>query len=144
MTTGSRRVLPVVAVGVVVLGLGLAVVLSLSDRVPGLAVDLAEALGIDGALKRFSPRHDPWLVAHATGWAMLSFAVTVPAPRWPRRLLAAGGAWVLSLAIEQAQELASQHRSFSLEDIAANTVGITVGLVASSLWWQVRRRRPHP
>lgn len=123
------------AVAIFAFGLLMAVALSLSDRVPNVAGKVAEWTGLGETARSLSPDHDPWLVVHAVGWAVLSaFLCALIADR-SRRLAAAAALLVLAIAIEFGQRVATSSRNFETQDIVANAVGVTAGFIVATLGW---------
>lgn len=121
----------VIAVGVAIL--------ALSDRAPDVLVDMLRpvlALSANAAdrLDVRSPDWFEWLrnhpdeTFHVVQWAALAALAGVAARRITRIGLIAMGLFAVSILLEAAQSEYSATRSFSIEDILANAVGIAVGM----------------
>ncbi|MDH3705291.1 MAG: hypothetical protein OES57_04455 [Acidimicrobiia bacterium] len=128
----------------------IAIVLSLSDRAPGLLRQLTDAgvavwRRIEIAFAIDVDRDAiPWTsdeIAHLMLWGggMLILGLVLRTRVRPDRLAVA--LFASSLALEVLQALVTARRSLSLADSAANALGIMVGLslvVAAGLLWPVR------
>lgn len=115
-----------------------AVAASLSDRAPSVLGAAARRVGLagQGFEQRFHvdvvSRDDvPWSVtelAHLVGWGSGMVLIGLTARRRWSPLVIAGALLVTSVAIEVGQARFSSLRTFELDDIALNAVGIGAGL----------------
>ncbi|MDH3753187.1 MAG: hypothetical protein OEU32_04870 [Acidimicrobiia bacterium] len=135
--TVDRRVVA----ALLVLALAIILLLSLSDAVPVIVKRTATFLGVQEAVKTLSPRHDPWLPAHALTWAVLTTALCVTIRDKWSRAVAATALFLFSFALEIGQDRWTATRHFQTEDIIANLTGVSLGLVIAVLLYT--RLQPH-
>ena len=122
------------------------VVLSLSDRVPGLLDDVAVRLGVPGRLRDGIAGIEPLTALHLLGWCALAFAVVLALGRSWWIPFAAALLFGASIFIEVMQQTSTTIRAFEESDIVANAVGVAGGtllalLVLAGLDWRRRSLR---
>lgn len=129
------------------------VLLLLSDRAPGFT---REAFG--GFARRLSERLDAQrraelirdgglpesdAIVHIGLWAVATFLIVLTVWTWRGALLAAPLVFAASIAVELAQGRYSTTREIERSDIAANGLGVLVGLAAAlacmAIWMWVTR-----
>lgn len=118
--------------------------LMISDRAPGLFGDSIQRVSerIDAGARVRSVASDARLpesdtLVHIGVWALAAGLVGIAV--WSWRGLIVGGAVVFagSLVVELSQDRLSDSRSFERSDVAANALGVALGVVATALCYIV-------
>lgn len=131
----------VALVGLVVVASNAAIMLS--DRAPGLLrrITLGLAERISRRLDTRTPTalaNDPRLpdgdvLVHVGVWAAATLLVGWAVWSWGGLLLGATAVLMISFAVEFAQERVTETRVFDVQDLVANTAGVTLGVVVAGL-----------
>ena len=118
----------VVTGGALVAGMFATIVLCLSDRAPGLIRGAVFRFDLADEVRTVTFGVNPYMAGHFAIWASLAFVTAFALARRPAFMFPAAvalcGAGVI---IEEAQRRFTSARGFEYADIAANTVGVTVG-----------------
>jgi len=133
LRSGRTTVVQVGLRAVAVGGLVTAILLSLSDRAPGLLYTAALRLDLADEIRAASFGLDPFLVGHFALWAALAGVTLLALAQWPSAALGAlVGLFGLSVAVEEAQRRFTSSRGFELQDVFANGAGLAVGALLFS------------
>jgi len=128
--------------------LGVAGLVMLSDRAPGLLrrvserIDATDSTAIQ-AVGQATPPSDT--LVHLVAWGTVMVLVGLATWSWRSLGVAAIAVFALSAATEVAQGSLTLTRNTELSDLAANFVGVLAGLALVVLWsitWSSLARRP--
>jgi hypothetical protein len=122
--------------------------LMLSDRAPGLLQRVSDRIDAPGSrvgrLTSLAPLSQSDTDVHIVAWATIMVATGVVVWSWRALPVTALVVFTFSVGVEIAQELFTDVRGFELSDVAANAVGVAVGvgvMIAGHLAWAALRRR---
>lgn len=122
-----------------VTGLVAALLLSLSDRAPGLLYTAALRLDVADEIRFASLGVDPFLIGHFALWAAVAIVTSLALGQWPKMMPAALVAlFALGIVVEEAQRRYTSTRGFELQDVVANGAGLVAGAMVVAL---ISRRR---
>lgn len=137
----------VALVGLVVLAA--TAVLMLADRAPGLLRRLSDRIDASatevGRLSELVPVSRSDTDVHIAAWCILTLLFAFAIWAWWGVPLVGVAAFGLGVVTEVAQRLLTDNRDFQRSDIAANAVGVLLGLgvfvCVRAVWWAWSRRR---
>jgi type III secretory pathway component EscT len=116
-------------------------VLMLSDRAPGFLNRASDRLErserVAARVITESRVSDASETVHIVAWAVAMVLVGLAMWSWRSLFTSALALFAFSAVLEPAQELVTRSRSMQLSDVAANALGVSIGLVATIVVWSV-------